>query len=98
MELFRWQALTPEQRQKFPPLAPDFVIELRSQTDKLEALQAKMQEYIDNGSLLGFLIDRKNRTVHIYRPNRTPEILDAPTSVSANPELPGFILQMAKIW
>jgi Uma2 family endonuclease len=57
-----------------------------------------MQEYIDNGALLGLLIDRKTRTVHIYRPNRTPEILDAPASISADPELPGFILQMAKIW
>jgi Uma2 family endonuclease len=57
-----------------------------------------MQEYIDNGALLGLLIERKNRTVHIYCPNRTPEILDAPASISADPELPGFILQMAKIW
>jgi Uma2 family endonuclease len=57
-----------------------------------------MQEYIDNGTLLGLLIDRKNQTVHLYRPNQIPEVLNAPVSVNAEPELPGFILQMAKIW
>lgn len=57
-----------------------------------------MQEYIDNGALLGFLIDCKNRTVHLYRPNRSPEILNDPAFVSAEPKLPGFVLQMAKIW
>lgn len=57
-----------------------------------------MQEYIDNGAELRLLIDRKNQTVHVYRPNQTSEVLDAPISVSTEPELPGFILQMAKIW
>ncbi len=98
IKLDRWNALSDEQKASFAPICPDFVIELRSSSDTLSSLQAKMQEYIDNGTLLGFLIDRKNRTVHIYRPNRTPEIVDAPTAVSADPELPGFVLQMAKIW
>ena len=98
IKLDRWNALTEQQKASFAPICPDFVIELRSSSDTLSGLQAKMQEYIDNGALLGLLIDRKNRTVHIYRPNRTPEILDAPVSISADPELPGIILQMAKIW
>ena len=74
------------------------MIELRSSSDTLSSLQAKMQEYIDNGAVLGLLIDRKHRAVHIYRPNHTPEILDNPESVSADPELPGFVLRMAKVW
>lgn len=94
----RWNALTEEQKASFAPICPDFVIELRSSSDTLTGLQAKMQEYIDNGTLLGFLIDRKNRTVHLYRPNQRPEILNDPASVSADSELPGFVLQMAKIW
>jgi Uma2 family endonuclease len=94
----RWNALTEEQKASLAPICPDFVIELGASSNTLSSLQAKMQEYIDNGALLGFLIDRKNRTVHLYRPNRTPEILNDPTFVSADPELPEFILQMAKIW
>jgi Uma2 family endonuclease len=94
----RWNALTAAEKASFAPICPDFVIELRSASDTLSSLQTKMQEYIDNGAALGFLIDRKNRTVHVYRPNRTPEILDNPETVSADPELPGFILRMAKVW
>ena len=94
----RWNALTEEEKASFAPLSPDFVIELRSSSDTLSSLQAKMQEYIDNGAVLGLLIDRKHRAVHIYRPNHTPEILDNPESVSADPELPGFVLRMAKVW
>ncbi|MBW4467986.1 MAG: Uma2 family endonuclease [Pegethrix bostrychoides GSE-TBD4-15B] len=94
----RWNALSEEQKASFAPICPDFVIELRSSSDTLSSLQDKMQEYIDNGALLGLLIDRKNQTVHVYRPSQTPEVLDAPNSVSAEPELPGFVLQMAKIW
>jgi len=94
----RWNALTDEQKASFAPICPDFVIELRSSSDTLSGLQAKMQEYIENGATLGFLIDRKNRTVHVYRPDRAPEILESPETVSANPELPGFVLRMAKIW
>lgn len=94
----RWNLLTPEEKASFAPICPDFVIELRSASDSLRDLQAKMQEYIDNGALLGLLIDRKNRTVHIYRPNQVAEILDNPQTVSADPELSGFVLRMAKIW
>jgi len=98
IKLERWNALTEEQKASFAPICPDFVIELRSSSDPLKGLQNKMQEYIDNGVLLGLLIDRKNRKVYIYRPNRELEILDNPETVSADPELTGFVLRMAKIW
>jgi Uma2 family endonuclease len=94
----RWDQLTPEQQASFAPICPDFVIELRSAGDTLSSLQEKMQEYINNGAKLGFLIDRKRRTVHLYRPNQPPKILETPETVSAEPELSGFILRMAKIW
>lgn len=98
IKLERWNALTEDQKASFAPICPDFVIELRSKSDALKGLQDKMQEYIDNGALLGFLIDRKNRKVHIYCPNQEPEIVDNPETVSGEPVLPGFALQMAKIW
>ncbi len=98
VELSRWEALTPEQRQKFPPLAPDFVIELRSETDRLPPLQAKMEEYRSNGVRLGLLIDPKNRQVEIYRPEKEPEIYDSPTSIDCSEIMPGFILSMSEIW
>ncbi|WP_414512848.1 Uma2 family endonuclease [Nostoc sp. PCC 9305] len=98
IELERWNALTDAQKASFAPICPSFVIELRSLSDRLIKLQDKMQEYIDNGALLGWLIDRQNTKVYIYRPNREVEILDNPEAVSGNPELPGFILRMGKIW
>ncbi|KYC42834.1 hypothetical protein WA1_11960 [Scytonema hofmannii PCC 7110] len=98
IKLERWNALSEEQKASFAPICPDFVIELRSQSDRLDELQSKMQEYIDNGASLGWLIDRKNRKVHIYRPNREPEILDNPEIVSGELVLPGFVLRMEKIW
>ncbi len=98
IKLERWNALTDSQKASFAPICPDFVIELRSASDRLSTLQDKMQEYIDNGALLGFLIDRKNRTVHLYRPHQTPQILENPEVVEGSPELPGFMLKMAKIW
>ncbi len=97
IKLERWNALTEQQKASFAPICPDFVIELRSKSDTLKGLQAKMQEYIDNGASLGWLIDRQQRKVYIYRPNREAKILDNPESVSGDPKLPGFMLQMAKI-
>lgn len=94
----RWNALTDEQKASFAPICPDFVIELRSSSDTLSGLQAKMQEYIENGAVLGFLIDRKNTTVHVYRLGQAPEVLEKPETVNGDPELPGFVLRMAKIW
>ncbi len=96
--LERWNALTEAERASFAPLCPDFVVELRSTSDALSKLEAKMEEYLANGADLGWLIDRKTHRVHIYRPNQAPEILENPNTVSADPELPGFVLQMARIW
>ncbi len=98
ISLSRWNALSDEQKASFAPICPDFVIELRSSSDTLSSLQDKMQEYLINGILLGWLIDRKNRQVYVYRPNQDIEILDNPETVKGDPELPGLILQMAKIW
>jgi Uma2 family endonuclease len=98
IKLERWNALTEQQKASFAPICPDFIIELRSKSDTLKGLQAKMQEYIDNGALLGWLIDRQSQKVYIYRPNQEVEILDNPEAVSDDRILPGFVLQMAKIW
>ncbi len=76
VKIKRWNALTPEQQVKFAPICPDFVVELRSPSDSLKDLQEKMQEYIANGAQLGWLIDRKNQRVEIYRPGKDVEILD----------------------
>ncbi len=94
----KWNTLTDEEKASFAPICPDFVIELRSKSDTLKGLQAKMVEYIDNGVMLGWLIDRKNRQVHIYRPNQEPQILENPETVSGDSELTNFQLPMAKIW
>lgn len=98
ISLQRWNNLNDEQKSSFAPICPDFVIELRSSSDRLSDLQEKMQEYLSNGISLGWLIDRKNRRVYIYRPHREVEILDNPEIVKGDPELLGFELQMAKIW
>lgn len=94
----RWNALQPEQQASFAPIAPDFVVELRSSSDTLVSLKEKMEEYIANGVRLGLLIDRKNCQVHVYRPNLSPEILDNPETVNCEPEMPMFALKMARIW
>jgi Uma2 family endonuclease len=93
----RWDALTPEQQETFAPLCPDFVVELRSKTDSLKALQTKMQEYIDNGARLGWLIDRKNQRVEIYRQGRDVEIVQSPATLSGEDVLPGFVLDLKDI-
>ncbi|ASC69745.1 hypothetical protein XM38_006740 [Halomicronema hongdechloris C2206] len=94
----RWDALTPEQQEGFVPLCPDFVVELRSKTDALKTLQAKMQEYIDNGAQLGWLIDPQTRRVEIYRPGKAVEILENPDTLSGESVLPGFTLTLQRIW
>jgi len=80
------------------PLCPDFVIELLSPTDNLKATQAKLQEYISNGCQLGWLINQKQNTVEIYRPNREVEFLNQPSSLSGETVLPGFSLDLNQIW
>lgn len=94
----RWRALTPEQRETFPPICPDFVIELMSPSDSLKAAQAKMQEYQANGARLGWLIDPKERQVEIYRAGQGVEVVRSPLSLSGEAVLPGFTLNLATIW
>jgi Uma2 family endonuclease len=94
----RWDALTPEQKEKFPPIAPDFVLELMSPSDSLQETQNKMQEYIDNQVKLGWLINRKTRQVEIYRQGESVKMLESPRELSGEDVLPGFILDMAIIW
>jgi Uma2 family endonuclease len=98
IKLDRWNALTDAQKASFAPIYPDFVIELRSASDTLKSLQDKMQEYIENGVSLGLLIDRQSRIVYCYRADRSVTVLTNPEQVNCDPELPGFALQMAKIW
>ena len=93
----RWEALSPEEQASFAPIAPDFVVELRSSSDTLTSLEEKLAEYIANGVRLGLLIDLQKRQVHVYRPDRVA-ILDHPEAISCEPEMPGFVLKMARIW
>ncbi|MBL1200794.1 MAG: Uma2 family endonuclease [Nostoc sp. GBBB01] len=88
----RWEALTPEQRRKFPPIAPDFVIELRSATDDLQMLRQKMQEYLDAGVKLGWLINPQQQQVEIYCQGQNVEVRNLPTELSSENVLPGFNL------
>jgi len=94
----RWDALTPEQHKGFAPLCPDFVVELRSETDTLKELQAKMQEYLENGAQLGWLIDPNNKRVEIYRPSQAVEVLEHPITLSGEQVLPGFTLTLKRVW
>lgn len=93
-----WNALTPEQQKTFAPFCPEFVVELRSASDHLESFKTKMQDYIANGALLGWLIDCKRQRVYVYRPEVPMECLDNPASVSGDLVLPGFLLDLSKIW
>ncbi len=96
--LERWNQLSQEQQRKFPPIAPDFALELLSPTDSLEKTQAKMQEYINNGVRLGWLIDRDRRYVEIYRSNQPVEALTSPEQLSGADVLPGLFLDMNIVW
>ena len=96
--LEKWNNLTPQQRQKFLPLCPDFVIELRSPSDSLKTLQNKMKEYLENGTKLGWLINPKAKQVEIYRQGKEVEILDNPTTLSGEDILPNFVLDLESIW
>jgi Uma2 family endonuclease len=94
----RWSELSQEQQRKFPPITPDFVLELLSPIDSLEKTQAKMQEYMNNGVRLGWLIDRDNRYVEIYRSNQPVERLTSPEHLLGEAVLPGFCLNMSIVW
>ena len=94
----RLASLSPEVKERFLPLCPDFAVELRSPSDRLADLLAKMQEYRDNGALLCWLLDPQERRVHVYRPGTEPEVLAQAIEVSGDPELPGFRLDLEPIW
>lgn len=93
-----WNTLTPEQQKKFVPLCPDFVVELLSPSDSLKETQEKMKEYRDNGTRLGWLLNRKSRRVEIYRPGQDVEVLESPATLSGETVLPGFVLNLEPIW
>ncbi len=97
VKLERWDALTSEEQEGFPPICPDFVIELRSRTDSLKALQTKMQEYLASDLHLGWLLDPQNQRVEIYRLGRDVEIQYSPGSLSGEDVLPGFVLELQGI-
>ena len=94
----RWDSLTQQQKERFVPICPDFVAELRSPSDRLPVLFNKMSEYIANGTSLGWLIDPRTRRVYVYRPNEEVVVLENPESVSGEPLLPGFHLRTTKLW
>lgn len=94
----RWKSLPRADRRRFAHICPDFVIELKSPSDSVSFLESKMEEYIANGARLGWLIDPDRRRVYIYRPNRAVVMLEGISSVSADPELPGFTLELGEIW
>jgi Uma2 family endonuclease len=96
--LEKWSALTPDQRRKFLPICPDFVVELVSESDDLKAIENKMQEYLDNGLALGWLIIPKIRQVQIYRPQQAIERLESPLSLSGESILVNFVLDLTPIW
>lgn len=94
----RWEALTEQERESFVPLCPDFVLELRSPTDSLRMLCEKMEEYIANGAQLGILLDPKSKQAYVYRPNQSVERRDNPSTISGDPVLQGFVLDLKDIW
>jgi Uma2 family endonuclease len=97
VRLDRWEALTKKERERYAPLCPDFVGEIVGPPLPLAALQAKMQEYMDNGARLGWLIDPKSKRVEVYRTGQEAEVLNNPASLSGEDVLPGFVLDLTGI-
>lgn len=98
VRLDRLAELTTEEKRAFLPLCPDFVVEVRSPTDRLANLHDKMEEYIASGARLGWLIDPDTQTVHVYRPGRPVERVEQPARLTGDPELPGFVLELGRVW
>jgi len=94
----RWDALTPQEKTTFPKICPDFVVELRSNSDALKPLQEKMREYLDNGARLGWLINPQQRQVEIYRQGKEKEVLENPAELSGEEVLVGFVLKLDRLW
>lgn len=98
VKIERWNGLTQTEKDRFAPLCPDFIVELMSLSDSLGKIRSKMKEYIENGAQLGWLINRQQQQVEIYRPHQDVEILTSPQSLSGEDILPGFSLDLATIW
>jgi Uma2 family endonuclease len=98
IRLERWETVPQDQQEKFVPLCPDFVVELKSPTDSLTVLQNKMEEYIQNGAQLGWLIDRKQRRAYIYHAQAAVQCLENPSTLDGEPMLSGFILNLSEVW
>jgi Uma2 family endonuclease len=94
----RWEALSEKEQEKFSPICPDFVVELRSPSDSVKRLQKKMEEYIENGAQLGWLLDPSERKVYVYRPGTEIEVLEDPETISGEPLLRGFTLDVWALW
>ncbi len=94
----RWQRLSEKQREEFPPICPEFVIELRSPSDSLSALQAKMQMWVANGAEVAWLIDPSRKTVEVYRPGREAEVLEGGSAVEGDGPVAGFVLELGRVW
>ncbi|MEO0487987.1 MAG: Uma2 family endonuclease [Cyanobacteria bacterium J06659_2] len=98
VERSRWEALTPEQQRKFPPLCPDFVLELRSPSDRLSWIQDKMREYLASGARLGWLLNPEDQQAEIYRPGHEVEVLQAPPTLLGEAVLTDFVLNLEWLW
>jgi Uma2 family endonuclease len=98
IELSRWNSVTKKQRKKFGPLCPNFVVEIKSPSDRMPKLHAKMREYMENGAKLGWLIDSEKRAVYIYRPGQEPERLINPARVKGEGPVKGFVLDTSDLW
>jgi Uma2 family endonuclease len=94
----QWEEVFEGEQETFPEICPHFVLELMSPSDRLSVMLTKMEEYIENGAKLGWLIYRKRRQVYVFRPGQPMEIMDSPTTISGDPELPGFVLTMKPIF
>ncbi|MGB3636013.1 MAG: Uma2 family endonuclease [Rivularia sp. (in: cyanobacteria)] len=94
----RWDALTTEQKGTFANICPDFVVELRSSSDRIEPLQAKMKEYIENGARLGWLLDPQNRQVEIYQPEIEVKVLENPAELFGEEVIQCFMLNLRRVW
>jgi Uma2 family endonuclease len=93
-----WNAVSREERKGYAPICPEFVIEVRSESDRLSDLRAKMEQWITNGAQVAWLIDPEDKSVTIYRPGGQPEHLAHPTSVQGTDPIAGFELVMSRIW
>lgn len=98
IESMRWDSLSKRDKDRFSPICPDFIIELRSQSDSLSELEAKMEQWIANGAKIAWLVDPERQVVAIYCSDDEPEVLHHPTSVQGNGVVAGFELVMTRIW